>query len=223
MKKIRMGVIALLSANLLTAEIFVKEEAVNIPTAVFKVHSHDDWADSEGWNSAFFGNEITVGNKFDNGFDVYVSVLTGMDGFGSKDVNGYFNDTLGVAVQTHHKFKQTFFDNALGVSYTIYGLRVGVDLFHATDLTQGGTSSRLYLAPQLHYGYSFANVPLTLGAGAEWDIGLGLEGANRGRGGAGILFGSASDSKPTNNPYFWLDASYKATEKYPSVCLSAPT
>uniref|UniRef100_UPI000B127D78 hypothetical protein n=1 Tax=Treponema endosymbiont of Eucomonympha sp. TaxID=1580831 RepID=UPI000B127D78 len=117
------------------------------------------------------------------------------------------------------KFNQTFLDTALGAGYTVeFGssqARLGVDLFHAMDLTQNATSSRLYIAPQLHYGYSFANIPLTLGAGAEWDIGLGLEaGANRGRGGAGRIFAQADDStKPTNNPYFWLDASYQATEK----------
>ncbi len=211
------GVIALLSANLLTAEIFVKEEAVSIPTAVFKVHSHDAWADSEGWKSAFFGNEITVGNKFDNGFDVYVSVLTGLDGFGSKEVKGNSNVSWGERIVTHHEFKQTFLDNALGAGYTVeFGssqARLGVDLFHAMDLsTQGGISSRLYLAPQFHYGYTLTNVPLTLGAGAEWDFGIGLQG-ERGRGGAGILRFEEPDTKPASNPYFWLDASYKATEK----------
>ncbi|WP_162511187.1 hypothetical protein, partial [Treponema endosymbiont of Eucomonympha sp.] len=140
------GVIALLSANLRTAEIFVKEEAVNIPTAVFSKET-DDGHKADGWNSAFFGNEITVGNKFDNGFDVYVSVLTGMDGFGSKDITGYSDAGNGVLIPTHHKFKQTFLDNALGAGYTVeFGssqARLGVDLFHAMDLTQNATSSRL--------------------------------------------------------------------------------
>jgi hypothetical protein len=239
------GVIALLSANLLTAEIFVKESAVSMPTNVFKSKkhietgnlAHDDDADqpsSEGWGSVFFGNELTVGNKFDNGFDVYASVLTGLDGFGSKDIKGV--DAAGTEITTHYKFRQTFLDNAFGAGYTVtFGssqARLGVDLFHSMDLggdifSGSAVSSRLYVSPQLHYGYSLENlagIPLTVGLGAEWDFGLGLSnllgGLGRGGGGAGRGENGGAGRitedkvyKPESNPYFWLDASYAVSEK----------
>jgi hypothetical protein len=236
-----MGVIALLSANLLTAEIFVKESAVSIPTNVFSSKKHieatpdseaeEDLPSSDGWGSVFFGNELTVGNKFDNGFDVYASVQTGMDGFFSKDSGAFtFRNSAGedITVSTHSKFRQTFLDNTFGVGYTIYGLRVGVNLFHAMDLggplsTGSIVSSRLYVSPQLHYGYSLesvAGIPLTLGLGAEWDFGIGLSnllgGLGGGRFGGGAFGRIVSEDKvytPESNPQFWLDASYAVSEK----------
>ncbi|WP_062326879.1 hypothetical protein [Treponema endosymbiont of Eucomonympha sp.] len=233
------GVIALLSANLLTAEIFVKESAVSIPTNVFKSKKHTDDHDgkteteepSKGWGSVFFGNEITVGNKFDNGFDVYASVLTGLDGFGSKDIKSV--DDEGTEITTHYKFRQTFLDNTFGAGYTVtFGssqARLGVNLFHSMDI--GGASilgviaSRLYISPQLHYGYSLENaagIPLTLGLGAEWDFGLGLSdlsavgrstGGGRGGAGGGRTVLSDPVYTPESNPQFWFDASYAVSEK----------
>jgi hypothetical protein len=101
------------------------------------VKTDEDLPKSDGWGSVFFGNELTVGNKFDSGFDVYASVLTGLDGFGSKNVTGYTNAD-GDPVLTHAKFRQTFLDNTFGAGYTVtFGssqARLGVNLFHSMDI-----------------------------------------------------------------------------------------